>query len=102
LASITTWRSSARAAGPESGRAYTPINNTERAVGMEWVVVAIVALIVFLLFFGARKLPDLARSLGKSSREFKKGMAEGTYDPHQTSTSDEIDNGAEGESSSPS
>lgn len=69
---------------------------------MEWLVVAIVALIVFLLFFGARKLPDLARSLGKSSSEFKKGMAEGTHSPDQTGTSDETDNGAEGKSSSPS
>ena len=41
----------------------------------EWVIVGIVALIVFL--FGAKKLPDLARSLGKSSSEFKKGMSDG-------------------------
>ena len=45
----------------------------------EWVIVGIVALIVFL--FGAKKLPDLARSLGKSSSEFKKGMSEGASDP---------------------
>lgn len=32
---------------------------------------------IVLLLFGARKLPDLARSLGKSSREFKKGLQEG-------------------------
>src|SRR5262245_26922021 len=41
----------------------------------EWVIVGVIALIVFL--FGAKKLPDLARSLGKSSSEFKKGMSEG-------------------------
>jgi TatA/E family protein of Tat protein translocase len=31
-----------------------------------------------LLLFGSRKLPDLARSLGKSSKEFKQGLAEGS------------------------
>jgi sec-independent protein translocase protein TatA len=37
----------------------------------------LIILAAVLLLFGAKKLPDLARSLGKSSREFKKGMAEG-------------------------
>jgi sec-independent protein translocase protein TatA len=37
----------------------------------------IIILAIVLLLFGSRKLPDLARSLGKSSKEFKKGMAEG-------------------------
>jgi sec-independent protein translocase protein TatA len=32
---------------------------------------------IILLLFGARRLPDLARSLGKSTREFKKGMRNG-------------------------
>jgi sec-independent protein translocase protein TatA len=64
----------------------------------EWVVVGIIALIVFL--FGARKLPDLARSLGKSSNEFKKGMAEGASDAEQAGTSDETEKRAEGKASS--
>ena len=37
----------------------------------------IIILAVFLLLFGAKKLPELARSLGKSSTEFKKGLKEG-------------------------
>lgn len=37
----------------------------------------LVILLVVLLFFGARKLPDLARALGKSLSEFKKGREEG-------------------------
>jgi sec-independent protein translocase protein TatA len=37
----------------------------------------IIILIIFMLLFGAAKLPKLARSLGESSREFKKGLAEG-------------------------
>lgn len=35
----------------------------------------ILILAVLLLFFGARKLPDLARSLGKSARELRRGLA---------------------------
>ncbi|PZA06463.1 MULTISPECIES: twin-arginine translocase TatA/TatE family subunit [unclassified Meiothermus] len=36
----------------------------------------ILILVVILLLFGARKLPELARGLGQSAREFKKGLAE--------------------------
>jgi len=32
----------------------------------------ILILVVFLLLFGAKRLPDLAKSIGKSLREFKK------------------------------
>ncbi|HZB02969.1 MAG TPA: twin-arginine translocase TatA/TatE family subunit [Actinomycetota bacterium] len=34
-------------------------------------------LAVLLFLFGARKLPELARSLGKSTKEFKQGMRDG-------------------------
>jgi sec-independent protein translocase protein TatA len=37
----------------------------------------IIILAIVLLLFGSKKLPSLARSLGKSSKEFKKGMSEG-------------------------
>ncbi|MFL5799101.1 MAG: twin-arginine translocase TatA/TatE family subunit [Actinomycetota bacterium] len=37
----------------------------------------LIILAVFLLLFGAKKLPDLARSLGRSSTEFRKGLKEG-------------------------
>jgi sec-independent protein translocase protein TatA len=40
----------------------------------------ILILAVLLLLFGARKLPDLARSLGRSTKEFKAGMREGAAD----------------------
>ena len=36
-----------------------------------------IILVIFMLIFGAAKLPKLARSLGESSKEFKKGLAEG-------------------------
>ena len=38
--------------------------------------ILIVVLIIALLF-GAKKIPELARSLGKAKGEFKKGLAEG-------------------------
>jgi sec-independent protein translocase protein TatA len=33
-------------------------------------------LVIVLILFGAQRLPDLARSLGSSFKEFKKGVAE--------------------------
>ncbi|MFA7159610.1 MAG: twin-arginine translocase TatA/TatE family subunit [Kiritimatiellia bacterium] len=36
----------------------------------------LIILLVILLLFGAKRLPELARSLGKSLREFKKGREE--------------------------
>ncbi|MBN1673718.1 MAG: twin-arginine translocase TatA/TatE family subunit [Kiritimatiellae bacterium] len=37
----------------------------------------VLILVIVLLLFGAKKLPDLARSLGKSLSEFKRGREEG-------------------------
>jgi TatA/E family protein of Tat protein translocase len=37
----------------------------------------IIILVILLLLFGARKLPELARSMGQASKEFKSGLKEG-------------------------
>ena len=37
----------------------------------------IIVLVIILLLFGARKLPDLARSIGASAKEFRKGLDDG-------------------------
>lgn len=59
----------------------------------------IVILIIVMLLFGAARLPKLARSLGESSREFKKGLAEAeraerAEDPTGSSGSDSSNSGS--------
>jgi sec-independent protein translocase protein TatA len=40
--------------------------------GPEWFIV----LGILVLLFGAKKIPELARAVGRSAREFRKGTAE--------------------------
>lgn len=42
--------------------------------GTEWIWVAVV---LIALFVGAKKIPEMARSLGKAKAEFEKGQIEG-------------------------
>lgn len=37
----------------------------------------LICIIIILVLFGGKKIPELARSLGKAKGEFKKGLAEG-------------------------
>ena len=37
----------------------------------------LIILVIVLVLFGANRLPELARSLGSSMKEFKKGVNEG-------------------------
>ena len=52
--------------------------------GTEWILIGAVV----LLLFGGKKLPELARSLGKSSKEFKKGMKEGADPEDEEATTE--------------
>ncbi|HEV2761970.1 MAG TPA: twin-arginine translocase TatA/TatE family subunit [Pyrinomonadaceae bacterium] len=40
----------------------------------------IIILVILLLLFGSTRLPQLARGMGKSIREFKKGVSDGEAD----------------------
>ena len=46
----------------------------------------VIILIIVLVLFGANRLPDLARSLGSSVKEFKKGVSEITKDDTAATT----------------
>ncbi|HKZ75026.1 MAG TPA: twin-arginine translocase TatA/TatE family subunit [Actinomycetota bacterium] len=41
-----------------------------------------------MLLFGAKKLPEFARSLGRSSSEFKRGMKDGAADADEATSSE--------------
>jgi sec-independent protein translocase protein TatA len=42
-------------------------------IGFEWIVILI---IIVLVFFGFKKIPELARSFGKASSEYRKARIE--------------------------
>jgi sec-independent protein translocase protein TatA len=46
----------------------------------------LIILVIVLILFGAQRLPDLAKSLGSSVKEFKKGVAEINKDDAPTAT----------------
>ena len=51
-----------------------------------WQVVIVVLIIAVL--FGAKKIPELARSIGKAKGEFKKGLAEGEKEEAEAAKSE--------------
>ena len=48
----------------------------------------IIVLVVVVLLFGARKLPDLARSIGASAKEFRKGLQDGVDEDEEEKAKD--------------
>jgi len=40
-------------------------------------------LVVIIFLFGAKKIPEIARGLGKGMSEFKRGMRDGQEDPEK-------------------
>lgn len=49
-------------------------------------LIVLLALVVTMLFVGGKKLPELARGLGQSAKELKKGFRD---DPEDNKKSDE-------------
>jgi sec-independent protein translocase protein TatA len=52
---------------------------------------------IFILFFGSTKLPGLARSIGKSANEFKKGIRD---DSPMNDSDDSDDKDSDGDDAS--
>jgi len=60
--------------------------------GQEWIIVIIIAVV---LIFGAKKIPQLAKTFGKAKGEFEKGKIEA--DKELKDFKDGIDNVAKNE-----
>ena len=57
-------------------------------IGPWQLVICIV--VAFVLFGGAKKIPDLAKALGKAKSEFKKGIAEGEKEEAEITPTKEL------------
>ncbi len=51
---------------------YTTLGFLGMPGGWEWIVIALVVLV----FFGAKKIPEIARGMGRGIREFKDATKE--------------------------
>ena len=51
----------------------------------------ILIIVVLVLLFGARKLPDLARAIGSSVKELQKGLKEGAEPEDEKAESKDAD-----------
>ncbi|MCD6589164.1 MAG: twin-arginine translocase TatA/TatE family subunit [Candidatus Fermentibacteraceae bacterium] len=49
----------------------------------------VLILVVLLLLFGAKRIPDIARAVGKSMSQFKKGLKDIDIKSDETSREDE-------------
>ena len=65
-----------------------PLTNLAQILGLGPPELIII-LVILLLLFGAKKLPELARSLGKSAKELRDGLStDGTASKTEAKTDD--------------
>ena len=64
-----------------------------------WKEILIIAIVIIILFGGASRLPDIAKSIAKSIREFKKSLKEVEEDI--TIEDDDDDENKKSQSSTP-
>lgn len=57
-------------------------------MGMEWLLIVVVIVVVF---FGVRKIPELARSFGKATTEFEKARIEAKKELQQLKGQGNVD-----------
>ena len=50
--------------------------------GWEWIII----LVIVVIIFGVGRLPEIGGALGKSIRDFKKGMQAGEEEPEAEET----------------
>lgn len=48
----------------------------------------LIVILIAVIVFGGKKIPELARSLGRAKGEFKKGLAEGETEDSATKSGD--------------
>ena len=58
--------------------------------GLGWPELVII-LVIVLVLFGASRLPIIARSIGSSAREFRRGLADGEGDNDSDEASNDED-----------
>jgi sec-independent protein translocase protein TatA len=56
----------------------------------------LILLVIILLLFGAKRIPDLARSLGRGAREFREGIGAATGDDDKDEEKPSLDRAAHG------
>ena len=59
--------------------------------GLEWVFIII---IVVVLFFGVKKIPEIARSVGRASSEYQKAKIQAKQELNQMNAKDGVDKSA--------
>lgn len=75
---------------------------TSGALGMIGLPELVPILVIVLVLFGAKKLPELARAMGSSINQFKKGLSEeASEDPSQLTEGDRERNQGEVETAAP-